>query len=1188
MAATLVKAGTLVQKSSTSITPAFGQPTTAGNLLVGVVSINLNDALSTTAAGWVQAVQGSANPRIAMFYKENCAADETAPTFTCTLSGVMHAVLFEFAGAATSTVLDKTGTAGSATSPWTAVTSAPDSAATDLAIVAVRTDSGHASTGTWASTPAATWTTLDTDGATNRGHHSYSAYRVYTAGGSAADAVKVSFTGTLSGSAWEIVSFKAGSSSSLSTSGTATGSFTGSGAVTDRQSTAGSLAAAFTGSGSGKVEQAAAGSLAASFAGSGTASVGESAAGTASAGFSGSGGAVTIVRAAGTATASASASGASTVEQTAAGSLTARFGTQGVGRLPVAGFVIGNGNANYWDAYGLAALPSMKGLGATTVAIDPYYYQDSASATTVHGQIPRGLTTTVTLTGTTAVPFTTTPTPTGIAVGSSGLVANAQKVYVEGTDYTVTGNKVARITGGAITSGQSVRVYCDTFLKQLVTAAKTAGLGVVVKPMIRGTTTGAEKTVSVMPGATAVTIATTRGSTTISGSFSAAMVGKRILSSARVSGTTTYALAKSQLSTYGTVSPTSFFDGAHDTTDWCYIKSVAGTPATGVYPQAVVSIAAQVTASTTVHVITEAAAQDYLYDSLTAPSLTSWLGVITKLVAVCIAAGVTPQGIILSTEQTHLARWYETPWRAVCNYLHTKYPSIPLSFAAITFLTGHTNLTLFNDSHWQTACDYLGFDAYCTVGALAGGTSVATIEANWAPLVTHMTAISAKWGTKQFFFSEIGYRQLVGCGKEGVNQLKTNPFSGNVVMSGTGPHTFTTAGTVSNVVVKNTGGTTTYKSGTDYTVTGRTVSRLATGSIATGQTVKVSWDVHSTVTQGRCVQAFLNACWKQPWFGGFCYWVWELEGSTVTNAYAPGTTAQAAFKAVLANTLTAAGTARATFAGTGAATVEQTSAGTAVASFGASGAGIVTQVGTGTSSATFSASGSGTVEQTASGSASAIFSASGTGTVEQTASGSIVAAFSASGTAMQQGTAGGTAGARFIATGAALVVQWTAGTLTAVFSASGSSGVAGEAQGTLVASFGSQGAATVVQGVAGAVAGAFSVSGAALVVQGAVGTATFVGSATGAVTIPGMASGTVIGSFLAGGSATATQGAAGTVLVSFTGWGTGTVVTAHGVAAGAVTVTLSPHGALATLAAHGLETRLIAAQAALTLEVAGG
>lgn len=81
-----------------SVSPAFAQATTAGNLLVAWVA--------AVASGTISGTQNWVNPTgtvgSCVMYKANCAANETPPTLSTTASGVVFAALAEFSGGATS------------------------------------------------------------------------------------------------------------------------------------------------------------------------------------------------------------------------------------------------------------------------------------------------------------------------------------------------------------------------------------------------------------------------------------------------------------------------------------------------------------------------------------------------------------------------------------------------------------------------------------------------------------------------------------------------------------------------------------------------------------------------------------------------------------------------------------------------------------------------------------------------------------------------------------------------------------------------------------------------------------------------------------------------------------------------------------------------------------------------------
>jgi len=133
--------GLLTRSLTASVTSAFGQATTAGNLLVAWVTSNGTD-ISTVAAGWIKAASsyGDGNTAVAaIFYKPNCGAGEAAPTFTSGGASEMWAQLAEFNGPLTAP-LDEIGARATTTLPpgtrqsWSVPASPADQALGDLVV----------------------------------------------------------------------------------------------------------------------------------------------------------------------------------------------------------------------------------------------------------------------------------------------------------------------------------------------------------------------------------------------------------------------------------------------------------------------------------------------------------------------------------------------------------------------------------------------------------------------------------------------------------------------------------------------------------------------------------------------------------------------------------------------------------------------------------------------------------------------------------------------------------------------------------------------------------------------------------------------------------------------------------------------------------------------------------------------
>jgi hypothetical protein len=141
VAVALVKLGPV---DTSGLSPAFGQPTTAGDLLVAWLissDSSATDPFSTISPGWSAAfAAGSSSQWTSVWYKPDCAAGETAPVFTSANGGPsLISMLGEFSGAALSSPVDSSGTSASPA----AACAAPDSAGGDLIIFSVCWNSGN-------------------------------------------------------------------------------------------------------------------------------------------------------------------------------------------------------------------------------------------------------------------------------------------------------------------------------------------------------------------------------------------------------------------------------------------------------------------------------------------------------------------------------------------------------------------------------------------------------------------------------------------------------------------------------------------------------------------------------------------------------------------------------------------------------------------------------------------------------------------------------------------------------------------------------------------------------------------------------------------------------------------------------------------------------------------------------------
>jgi hypothetical protein len=146
-------AGAVVTGTATTVHPAFGQATTAGNLLIAWVGGDGLGGFLFNDATWTAGTAAGSTPSSARFFwKANCGAGETAPSPSC-VSGTIFVALAEFSGAATVAPHDQHGQAISAgTSPITATAAGADVGSGELIV----------SCGMWVLTKAGANNTTDT------------------------------------------------------------------------------------------------------------------------------------------------------------------------------------------------------------------------------------------------------------------------------------------------------------------------------------------------------------------------------------------------------------------------------------------------------------------------------------------------------------------------------------------------------------------------------------------------------------------------------------------------------------------------------------------------------------------------------------------------------------------------------------------------------------------------------------------------------------------------------------------------------------------------------------------------------------------------------------------------------------------------------------------------------------------
>lgn len=147
-------AGAFTRGSNNSVSPAFGQATQAGNLLVAFVTQDGSGQISTTAPGWFERSSSypGGRPIVEVWTRENCGASETAPVFTTTGgTNPMNAQLLEFTEAATSSSTDQIHSQASSSSSATQTNTLPaaDAAFGDLVLSAMGWGLAAPSTASW-------------------------------------------------------------------------------------------------------------------------------------------------------------------------------------------------------------------------------------------------------------------------------------------------------------------------------------------------------------------------------------------------------------------------------------------------------------------------------------------------------------------------------------------------------------------------------------------------------------------------------------------------------------------------------------------------------------------------------------------------------------------------------------------------------------------------------------------------------------------------------------------------------------------------------------------------------------------------------------------------------------------------------------------------------------------------------
>lgn len=201
MTIALVKLGAASQAAAATVTPAFGQTTAAGNLLVAVVVASGASVIATASSGWLIAKQGPGtnSDQVAIAYKPNSAGSDAAPTFTSTSATAMRACLAEYSGVATSSPVDQTGSGSSSGNFMTATAASVDTNANDLVIAAFAWKNSMSETTSFTNNTATAATKFADTGATSGTFWLDSWYSILAGtGGSTADTGGSVFNGGVS------------------------------------------------------------------------------------------------------------------------------------------------------------------------------------------------------------------------------------------------------------------------------------------------------------------------------------------------------------------------------------------------------------------------------------------------------------------------------------------------------------------------------------------------------------------------------------------------------------------------------------------------------------------------------------------------------------------------------------------------------------------------------------------------------------------------------------------------------------------------------------------------------------------------------------------------------------------------------------------------------------------------------
>lgn len=153
-----------------TVATAWPSNTAAGNLLIATVHFRTGNATQATVTcstvGWSKAVsafQNTVGSQTEIWYKANSAAADSSPTFVITASKAYEVAVAEVTGVATTSPLDKTGTASISTTANIALsvaTSATIANGSEFVYAALGISNSANSAITWGSITAAGSATL--------------------------------------------------------------------------------------------------------------------------------------------------------------------------------------------------------------------------------------------------------------------------------------------------------------------------------------------------------------------------------------------------------------------------------------------------------------------------------------------------------------------------------------------------------------------------------------------------------------------------------------------------------------------------------------------------------------------------------------------------------------------------------------------------------------------------------------------------------------------------------------------------------------------------------------------------------------------------------------------------------------------------------------------------------------------